>query len=390
MRTKNFIQMATLVLGMTISSVMITSCTAEDNPVGNVPGDVPSVGAEQKQDGNWTYTDYGTYTLIKGYTGSDKTKLTSLIFPEQLGGKKVMGITYDFRFSEFTNLETLNINNGAMINEMPSMQNCTKLAHINIVDYNGAVLSRDCLPNIVERVPSYCFKGTAITTLDLRFAKSVGSSVFRDCNSLQEVRVPKEAVIEEGAFSYIPSICEINYNIKVTDLTWQMIAFSPNLYVKCSDGAIGWCGDGDASAQDFLYWSVDKNCDLTIACAGDGWSNFQDKQIIKTRRWNDWATKYIKSIHYITLSQVYAIGVNEFKGLDKVTIVTLNDGLTSIGASAFEDCQCLINITIPASVTNIGANAFKGCKSLETVTILGNPTIGDGAFPDGATVIYNE
>lgn len=33
MRTKNFIQTAALMLGMTISSVMITSCTAEDNPV---------------------------------------------------------------------------------------------------------------------------------------------------------------------------------------------------------------------------------------------------------------------------------------------------------------------------------------------------------------------
>ncbi len=33
MRTKNLFQMATLMLGMTISSVMIASCTVEDNPV---------------------------------------------------------------------------------------------------------------------------------------------------------------------------------------------------------------------------------------------------------------------------------------------------------------------------------------------------------------------
>lgn len=42
MRTKNFIQTAALMLGMTISSVMITSCTAEDNPV-NEPTYDPEV-----------------------------------------------------------------------------------------------------------------------------------------------------------------------------------------------------------------------------------------------------------------------------------------------------------------------------------------------------------
>ena len=48
MRTKNFIQTAALMLGMTISSVMITSCTAEDNPV-NEPTYDPEVVLEFKQ-----------------------------------------------------------------------------------------------------------------------------------------------------------------------------------------------------------------------------------------------------------------------------------------------------------------------------------------------------
>ena len=45
MKANSFFKMVALMLGMTISSVMFTSCTAEDNPVGNVPGDVPNVGA---------------------------------------------------------------------------------------------------------------------------------------------------------------------------------------------------------------------------------------------------------------------------------------------------------------------------------------------------------
>lgn len=44
MKANNIFKMAALMLGMTISSVMFTSCTVEDTPVGDVPGDVPNVG----------------------------------------------------------------------------------------------------------------------------------------------------------------------------------------------------------------------------------------------------------------------------------------------------------------------------------------------------------
>ena len=220
----------------------------------------------------------------------------------------------------------------------------------------------------------------------------MGSNVFKGSNSLSkvEIRIASNDSMEDGAFSYIQSSCTINAMANLrSEWTWQKIAFSPNLYVVCSDGATGWCGDGDVSAQDFLYWTADASGNLTIACAGDGWFNFQDKQTIKSHRWNDWASFLGKTISSITLSQVYALGANEFKGMTGVTSVTLNDGLTSIGASAFEGCTGLTSITIPASVTSIGADAFKGCTSLTTVTIEGNPAIGAGAFPAGATVRMN-
>ena len=220
----------------------------------------------------------------------------------------------------------------------------------------------------------------------------MGSNVFKDSNSLSNVviRIHSNDSMEDGAFSYIQSSCTINAMANCrSEWPWQKIAFSPNLYVICSDGGIGWCGDGNNTAQDFLYWTADASGNLTIACAGDGWFNFQDKQTIKSHRWNDWASFLGKTISSITLSQVYALGANEFKGMTGVTSVTLNDGLTSIGASAFEGCTGLTSITIPASVTSIGADAFKGCTSLTTVTIEGNPAIGAGAFPAGATVRMN-
>ena len=375
MKTKNFTPPRSLRIAAILAAVMLMAMTVQT--------------ARAAQQDNWTYTDYGTYSIITAYTGSDKTTLTSLNFPKQLGGKEVMGIAYNFYFSEFTNLQTLNFYQNAQIDEMPSVMGCSKLAHINVILDNGSIYETDELPLAIKTIPGNCFKGTAIGTISFGGVTSVRSNVFKDSNSLYWVEFNQGASIDDGAFSYIQSSCTIDYTSSRSDWTWQKIAFSPNLYVTCNDGAIGWCGDGNNTAQDFLYWTMDASRNLTIACAGDGWYNFQDKQIIKSHRWNDWVAILYADVRSITLSQVYALSANEFKGMTGVTSVTLNDGLTSIGASAFEGCTGLTSITIPASVTSIGVDAFKGCTSLTTVTIAGNPAIADGAFPAGATVRMN-
>ena len=343
-----------------------------------------------QQDGNWTYHISGSDCIIDAYTGSDKTTLTSLTIPVTLGGNDVTYISgSSFHFSEFTNLQTLNFDVYTKINEMPFLTDCTNLANINTT--GDSYQYQDRLPTSIRAIPSTCFRGTAISSMYMSGVNSIGSNVFKDCNTIESITIPNsDASIADGAFSYIPSSCVIN-GISGPLSNWpvQKIAYSPNLYVKCSDGAIGWCGDGGTSPQDFLYWTLEGN-NLTISCYGDGWYNFQNKQIIKTHRWNDYASSMNKYIYSITLSQVYAIGANEFKGMANVESVTLNDGLTSIGASAFEGCTKLNSITIPASVTSIGADAFKGCTYLKTIPILGNPTIGAGAFPSGATVTMTQ
>ncbi len=54
--------------------------------------------------------------------------------------------------------------------------------------------------------------------------------------------------------------------------------------------------------------------------------------------------------------------------------------------SMFEGCSKLASISFPASLTSIGSYAFDGCTNLTTVTLNSSPSIGTGAFPDGATV----
>ncbi|MBR5104747.1 MAG: leucine-rich repeat protein [Bacteroidales bacterium] len=59
---------------------------------------------------------------------------------------------------------------------------------------------------------------------------------------------------------------------------------------------------------------------------------------------------------------------NAFKSCDKLTFVTLPNGLSLIGSYAFSDCTNLKRITIPASVVSIQKGAFYRSKNLKSVS----------------------
>ena len=84
---------------------------------------------------------------------------------------------------------------------------------------------------------------------------------------------------------------------------------------------------------------------------------------------------------------VTKIGKNAFQGCTSLTGVIFPEGLTGIGCFAFACCTGLTGVTIPAGVKNIGLYAFSGCTKLEQITLLGQPEIGQEAFPDEVTVI---
>lgn len=66
---------------------------------------------------------------------------------------------------------------------------------------------------------------------------------------------------------------------------------------------------------------------------------------------------------------------------NKVTKVSIPEGVTSIGQNAFNGYTELTSITIPATVTEIKPYAFSACKGLTSITIPDSvTTIGRGTF----------
>ena len=66
---------------------------------------------------------------------------------------------------------------------------------------------------------------------------------------------------------------------------------------------------------------------------------------------------------------VTAIGEYAFFDCDKITSISIPNGVTSIGEKAFHYCKKLESIYIPDSVTYIDSNAFWYCDSLSTLRV---------------------
>ena len=78
---------------------------------------------------------------------------------------------------------------------------------------------------------------------------------------------------------------------------------------------------------------------------------------------------------------IVGIGNNAFKGNEKITSVTIPEGVTRIGMEAFQECRQLARVTLPSTLTNIGNYAFFCEDSLITLTIPGSvKEIGDHTF----------
>ncbi len=68
-------------------------------------------------------------------------------------------------------------------------------------------------------------------------------------------------------------------------------------------------------------------------------------------------------------SPVTAIGDGAFVNSDRLTSLTIPEGVTSIGDSVFYSCDNLTSVVIPSTVREIGQGAFTKCVSLKSVEI---------------------
>ncbi len=175
------------------------------------------------------------------------------------------------------------------------------------------------------------------------------------------------------------------------------------LLTMCALGVNAEIVSGDCGANgDNVKWEFDTESGvLTISGKGEmknhsyytsvPWSSYRER--ISTITIENGVTNIgsytfygCTGLTYITIpNSVTSIGSVAFSNCTYLTSLTIPNNVTSIENGAFYDCTGLATIAIPDSVTNIGINAFNGCTNLEKIVIPDNVIrIGIGAFDNTA------
>ncbi len=202
---------------------------------------------------------------------------------------------------------------------------------------------------------------------------AIGSSAFRDCDSLTSVTIPDSVTtIGERAFYCCDSLTSITIPDSVT--TIGEYAFS-----NCFSLASVILGNGVTTIGDDAFFHCDSLTSITIPDTVTDIGEYAFSDCVR--------------LTSITIpDSVTTIGVGAFKGCYNLTSAIIGNGVTSIGEYAFYDCGNLTSVTIGNGVISIGSLAFQWCTNLTSITIPDSvTTIGPSAFgvcPVLTTVYY--
>ena len=152
-----------------------------------------------------------------------------------------------------------------------------------------------------------------------------------------------------------------------------------------NDGMSGNCGKTGDNVTYVLTQNNDDttNPTYTLTIQGNGeMADFNESDMEGRAPWIAQKEK----ITAVTIENgVTYVGAYAFDHCKKLTQITIHAQLDSIGKGAFRDCEGLTSIEIPKTVTSIGASAFSRCKGLSNIEIPETVVSIGGAAFNGCT-----
>lgn len=155
--------------------------------------------------------------------------------------------------------------------------------------------------------------------------------------------------------------------------------------LAADDGMSGNCGKTGDNVTYVLTQNNDDttNPTYTLTIKGNGaMADFKESDNVERAPWIAQKEK----ITAVTIENgVTYVGAYAFDHCKKLTQITIQAQLSSIGKGAFCDCEGLTSIEIPKTVTSIGISAFSGCKGLSNIEIPETVVSIGGAAFNGCT-----
>lgn len=360
------------------------------------------------------------------YTIAGCSKITKLTIPE--GATLVP----DNAFGYCNNLIEIEISSTITKMGQSAFRNCLGLTTIvipgNVVSLNGFLNCTnltDVKLNIgIKEIGNSAFEGcTSISTLDLpEGLETIGESTFRGCTNLISALLPDSVTkIGKNAYENCKLLDTFKYPIGLSSITTGTFVAN-NVFRGCEKLRRITVPEGVTviPANTFNGANYLRYVDLPNGLKELGNSAFEGCTAITTLEFPDGleiigescfngctylqsallpdsvtqigknayencknlATfKYPKGLNKITTGTFVANNV--FRGCEKLTSITVPQGVTRIPNNTFNGANFLKNVDLPDGLIEIGGSAFEGCSAITTLALPESlEKIGEYAFKD--------
>lgn len=225
---------------------------------------------------------------------------------------------------------------------------------------SGSISSRDSdciLPNTVNTISDYAFKGTDIKSISIpESVKHIGKEAFRYCNQLESLSFPKGVHhISEGILYGCQKLSKVRLPSSIKTLGNRAFCGCENLdSITIPDGVI------TISEECFAYCKSIK--DIYIP---------KSVKVIEKEAFHD-----CKSLRKIVFPVSIEVIMEEaFSGCAALEEIVFTNSNVIIASKAFNYCKRLRSVVIDTSLATIHVDAFYQCDSLPYIN--GVQYVGD-------------
>ena len=321
-------------------------------------------------------SEYDSLTIqageIKGYQFTvigesvfENCAISSVVLPETLKtiGKKA------FKASGIINIT---IPQGIETIEEETFANCSSLSTVTITGENlktidtkafqNSTLTTIALPTSVTTIGNFAFESSGLTEIYIPENVSlIGEGALRNCVKLNRIKVANE-----------------NETYKHDGNVYRaLLSFDGKTFIQYAlDSASRWLGGENYEIPS----SVETIGEYAFYGCSASQSSIMAPSSVKAIESRAFYNCSGISISFAEGSVISSLGDYAFYNCEKLTSITLGNGITTIPAGAFNNSG-LTSVEIPEGVTSVRNYVFENCSKLETVTIPASvKSIGSGAF----------
>ena len=193
---------------------------------------------------------------------------------------------------------------------------------------------------------------------------AIGEGAFKNCDSLETVRIPGSVkVIESKAFSGCSKLLDVTLSSGTEVI--EAYAFENCAYIAY----LNLC-DSLKTIEAGAFYACPRIAEINIPESN---STYHTNGTVIVHTESGTLVVGGRTAVIPDDGSVTKIGAYAFAGSIKLETLTIPEGVTEIGEKAFYECTALATLHLPKSLTSIADGGFGRCINLTSVWYAGNP-----------------